>query len=52
MAMGKPDTNDVNYDAYLVNDRTLADPEVVRRREKRARTSADYQRKFRHQFFR
>ena len=30
MAMGKPDTNDVNYDAYLVNDRTLADPEIVR----------------------
>jgi FtsP/CotA-like multicopper oxidase with cupredoxin domain len=29
MAMSKPDANDVNYDAYLVNDRTLADPEVV-----------------------
>jgi FtsP/CotA-like multicopper oxidase with cupredoxin domain len=29
MAMDKPDANDVNYDAYLVNDRTLADPEVV-----------------------
>jgi FtsP/CotA-like multicopper oxidase with cupredoxin domain len=29
-AMGKPDANDVNYDAYLINDRTLADPEVVR----------------------
>jgi FtsP/CotA-like multicopper oxidase with cupredoxin domain len=29
-AMDKPDTSDVNYDAYLVNDRTLADPEVVR----------------------
>jgi FtsP/CotA-like multicopper oxidase with cupredoxin domain len=29
MAM-KPDANDVNYDAYLINDRTLADPEVVR----------------------
>ncbi len=27
--MGKPDANDVNYDAYLCNDRTLADPEVV-----------------------
>lgn len=26
----KPDANDVNYDAYLANDRTLADPEVVR----------------------
>ena len=30
MSMGKPDANDVDYDAYLVNDRTLADPEVVR----------------------
>jgi FtsP/CotA-like multicopper oxidase with cupredoxin domain len=30
MAMNKPDANDVDYDAYLVNDRTLADPEVVR----------------------
>jgi FtsP/CotA-like multicopper oxidase with cupredoxin domain len=29
-AMTKPDANDVNYDAYLINDRTLADPEVVR----------------------
>jgi FtsP/CotA-like multicopper oxidase with cupredoxin domain len=26
----KPDVNDVNYDAYLANDRTLDDPEVVR----------------------
>jgi FtsP/CotA-like multicopper oxidase with cupredoxin domain len=25
----KPDANDVNYDAYLANDRTLNDPEVV-----------------------
>jgi FtsP/CotA-like multicopper oxidase with cupredoxin domain len=25
----KPDANDVNYDAYLANDRTLLDPEVV-----------------------
>ena len=25
-----PDLNDVNYDAFLANDRTLADPEVVR----------------------
>jgi FtsP/CotA-like multicopper oxidase with cupredoxin domain len=25
-----PDANDVNYDAYLANDRTLADPDVVR----------------------
>jgi FtsP/CotA-like multicopper oxidase with cupredoxin domain len=30
MSMDKPDTSDVNYDAYLINDRTLADPEVVR----------------------
>jgi FtsP/CotA-like multicopper oxidase with cupredoxin domain len=30
MAMAKPDANDVDYDAYLANDRTLADPEVVR----------------------
>jgi FtsP/CotA-like multicopper oxidase with cupredoxin domain len=29
MAMDKPDVNDVDYDAYLANDRTLADPEVV-----------------------
>jgi FtsP/CotA-like multicopper oxidase with cupredoxin domain len=29
MGMGKPDANDVDYDAYLINDRTLADPEVV-----------------------
>ena len=29
-AMDKPDTNDVNYDAYLINNRRLADPEVVR----------------------
>jgi len=27
---GKPDANDVNYDAYLANDRTLNDAEVVR----------------------
>ena len=32
MAMGgmKPDLNDVAYDAFLANDRTLDDPEVVR----------------------
>jgi len=30
MAMGKPDANDVDYDAYLVNDRTLVDPDVIR----------------------
>jgi FtsP/CotA-like multicopper oxidase with cupredoxin domain len=29
MKRGKPDVSDVNYDAYLANDRTLADPEVV-----------------------
>ncbi len=27
---GNPDLNDVDYDAYLANDRTLADPLVVR----------------------
>lgn len=27
---GGMDLNDVNYDAYLANDRTLADPQVVR----------------------
>jgi FtsP/CotA-like multicopper oxidase with cupredoxin domain len=26
----KPEANDVNYDAYLANDRTLRDPEVVK----------------------
>ena len=26
----KPDANDVAYDAYLANDRTLNDPEVVK----------------------
>jgi len=26
----KPDANDVNYDAYLANDRTFKDPEVVK----------------------
>jgi FtsP/CotA-like multicopper oxidase with cupredoxin domain len=29
MAMDKPDVNDVDYDAYLANDRTLNDPDVV-----------------------
>jgi FtsP/CotA-like multicopper oxidase with cupredoxin domain len=29
-AMSQPDANDVNYDAYLANDRTLRDPEVVK----------------------
>src|SRR5262249_17295830 len=26
----KPDLNDVKYDAFLANDRTLADPEVIK----------------------
>lgn len=30
MATAKPDANDVNYDVYLANDRTLNDPDVVR----------------------
>ena len=31
MAMGKgPDLNDVDFDAYLANDRTLDDPQIVR----------------------
>jgi FtsP/CotA-like multicopper oxidase with cupredoxin domain len=30
MDASKPDANDWNYDAYLTNDRTLDDPEVVR----------------------
>jgi FtsP/CotA-like multicopper oxidase with cupredoxin domain len=30
LTMNKPDTNDVDYDAYLANDRTLGDPDVVR----------------------
>jgi len=30
MGSGKPDANDVDYDAYLANDRTLTDPEVVK----------------------
>ncbi len=30
MATGGPDLNDINYDAYLANDRTLDDPQVVR----------------------
>ncbi len=29
MATQKPDLNDVDYDAFLANDRTLADPEIV-----------------------
>src|SRR5882724_1678873 len=28
-AAAKPDLNDVKYDAFLANDRTLADPEVI-----------------------
>ena len=30
MQMSRPDANDINYDAYLANDRTLRDPEVVK----------------------
>jgi FtsP/CotA-like multicopper oxidase with cupredoxin domain len=30
MAAAKPDLNDVTYDAFLANDRTLGDPEVVK----------------------
>jgi FtsP/CotA-like multicopper oxidase with cupredoxin domain len=30
MAADKPDLNDVKYDAFLANDRTLGDPEVVK----------------------
>ena len=30
MKMDKPDANDWNYDAYLANDRTLHDPEVIK----------------------
>ena len=30
MASAKPDLNDVKYDAFLANDRTLRDPEVVK----------------------
>jgi FtsP/CotA-like multicopper oxidase with cupredoxin domain len=29
-AEGKPHLNDIEFDAYLANDRTLADPEIVR----------------------
>src|SRR6516165_593270 len=29
-AAAKPDLNDVTYDAFLANDRTLSDPEVVK----------------------
>ncbi|MDI1287775.1 MAG: multicopper oxidase family protein [Reyranella sp.] len=29
MDPAKPDLNDIQYDAYLANDRTLADPQVV-----------------------
>ncbi|WP_137127585.1 multicopper oxidase family protein [Roseomonas sp. HF4] len=30
MPMGAADINDIDFDAYLANDRTLGDPEVVR----------------------
>src|SRR5205085_2181465 len=29
MAMSKADLNDITYDAFLANDRTLADPHVI-----------------------
>ena len=29
-APAMPDLNDVKYDAFLANDRTLADPEVIK----------------------
>jgi hypothetical protein len=29
-ASDRPDVNDVTYDGFLANDRTLADPEVVK----------------------
>jgi len=29
MNMSKPDLNDIAYDAFLANDRTLADPQVI-----------------------
>ena len=29
-ANAAPDLNDVKYDAFLANDRTLADPEIVK----------------------
>jgi FtsP/CotA-like multicopper oxidase with cupredoxin domain len=29
MGIGAPDLNDVTYDAFLANDRTLADPQIV-----------------------
>jgi hypothetical protein len=30
MAAARPDLNDVTYDAFLANDRTLRDPEVIK----------------------
>ncbi len=36
MSMSGTDLNDIDYDAYLANDRTLADPQIVRV-EKRGR---------------
>ena len=29
MSMSKPDLNDITYDAFLANDRTLGDPQVI-----------------------
>ena len=39
------DLNDIEYDAYLANDRTLDDPEVVARRARRTRPAAHHQRR-------
>ena len=39
-AAAKPDLNDVKYDAFLANDRTLGDPEVVNVAAGRARAAA------------
>ena len=43
--MGAPDLNDVTYDAFLANDRTLADPADRRCRERRRGAPADHQRR-------
>ena len=41
--------NDITFDAYLANDRTLADPEVVRVEQGHADPLADHQWVGRHQ---
>ena len=43
--MAGMDLNDVEYDAYLANDRTLDDPEVVRTEAGRQGPAADHQRR-------